>query len=829
MGSSIGGLRLGARDAGTGNYTNLEGRMDETRIWNVTRTQAEIQDNMNRTIPGSTPGLVAYWRLDESSGTNANCETTYNNDGTLTNMTGPPTNWQTSTAPIGNTSIFNVSNDITETSECTVDVFFGSEPEGPGSGRSLAVTQVNQLPNITTGIPADRVSRYWELWSEDPDFDNNFTVSVRFHYDDISVLPVETSLELYRRDDATSTWDLVVGFTVVTDDGGSSTTSDGIGYVELTITEAIAGDFSGQYILAWTNEPPVVSDIPDQSVPEGTPFATINLDDYVADPDNTDDQITWTVAGEDDVTVVITDRVATITANDPDWNGTDIVTFTAMDPEGETDSDPVTFEVTPVNDPPVVGDIPGQEIAEGDSFATISLDGYVSDVEDPVTAMTWTATGQTNVTVDIADRVATITVIDTNWNGSDTITFQAEDTDGGTDSDTAIFTVTPVNDPPVVGDIPGQTVAEGEAFATINLDDYVTDSDNADAEITWSISGVNFISVTITDRVATLTPIDPEWNGADRLYFTATDPDGLEDQVGATFTVTFVNDTPVVSDIPDQTVAEGQSFSQINLNDFVADADDPDSLISWAVIGASGLTVTLADSIVTVTIPDEEWSGSDTLIFTAKDTSGATAMDTAIFTVIGINDVPTLGVPIPDTVIDANQAFSYALDPNTFVDIDPGDSLVLSASMTKGGSTPAWITFDAATWTFSGTPADADSGLVEVIVTATDDSSASVADTFTIRVISYLGISNPLEGVKINLYPNPNQGSFVIESDRFEMKDVVLEIFNERGQLIWNRKITNELGTLNESVELENAANGLYLLRVRNEAGVINKRFIIGH
>ncbi len=28
----------------------------------------------------------------------------------------------------------------------------------------------------------------------------------------------------------------------------------------------------------------------------------------------------------------------------------------------------------------------------------------------------------------------------------------------------------------------------------------------------------------------------------------------------------------------------------------------------------------------------------------------------------------------------------------------------------------------------------------------------------------------------------------VIESERFELKDVVLEIFNEKGQLVWNRK-----------------------------------------
>ncbi|KPL08785.1 MAG: hypothetical protein AMS26_23890 [Bacteroides sp. SM23_62] len=119
--------------------------------------------------------------------------------------------------------------------------------------------------------------------------------------------------------------------------------------------------------------------------------------------------------------------------------------------------------------------------------------------------------------------------------------------------------------------------------------------------------------------------------------------------------------------------------------------------------------------------------------------------------------------------------------------------------------------------------------MVEVVVTATDDSLASVADTFNIEVKSYVGIVNPLAGLEINLYPNPNNGRFIIESERFELKDVVLEIFNEKGQLIWNREIKDEIGTLRESVELNNAADGLYLLRVRNKSGIVNKRFVISY
>jgi hypothetical protein len=729
LSQNIENVRIGALN-NTPNNTNTAGIIEEARIWNRTRTQDEIQGSMNRTIPGSTSGLIGYWRFDESSGTNADCETTYDNDGTLLNMSVPSA-WTTSTASIGENSIFANSTDITETAGCEVDVDFRPSTEGPGDGHSLAVMQVNALPNSVTGLEPNRAQRYWEIWSEDPDFDGNFTADVRFHYDNISGLPNESSLRLFRRDNANDTWSAVTGSTLVTDDGGSSTTGDGIGYVEIAITENTPGDFSGQYILSWgNNEPPVVSNIQGQSVPEGSTFTTINLDDYVADPDNLDSEITWTATGDDDVTVVITNRVATITADDPEWNGTDMVTFTAEDPDGASDSDQVTFEVTAVNDPPVVGDIPDQEIAEGASFATITLDNFVTDIDNDITTITWTATGQSNLSVEITDRVVTITVKDPEWNGSETITFQAEDPDGGTDSDQATFTVTPVNDP------------------------------------------------------------------------------------------------LVVDDILDQTIAEGQNFSQISLDDFVADVDDPDSAITWTVQGDDNVTVNIENRIATITA-DAEWNGSDTLIFTATDTSGASDSDTSIFTITPINDAPTLSKAIPDTSAEAGKAFSFILDPNTFEDIDAEDSLVYRASISMGGGTPAWIAFDASSKTFSGTPADGDRGMVEVIVTVTDDSLASAADTFNIEVKSFVGIDNPLAGLDIKLYPNPNKGIFVIESEMIEWKDAVLEVFNEKGQLIWNREINDETGTLRESVDLSNEADGLYLLRVRNKSGMINKRFVI--
>jgi hypothetical protein len=47
----------------------FNGEIDEFRIWNVARSASEIMSTMNHTLVGNEPGLTAYWKFDETSGT----------------------------------------------------------------------------------------------------------------------------------------------------------------------------------------------------------------------------------------------------------------------------------------------------------------------------------------------------------------------------------------------------------------------------------------------------------------------------------------------------------------------------------------------------------------------------------------------------------------------------------------------------------------------------------------------------------------------------------------------------------------------------------------
>ena len=107
--------------------------------------------------------------------------------------------------------------------------------------------------------------------------------------------------------------------------------------------------------------------------------------------------------------------------------------------------------------------------------------------------------------------------------------------------------------------------------------------------MTWTYIGNTDLIVDITARVATITMPSVDWNGSETITFRATDPGALFDEDAATFTVSADNDAPVVTDIPDQTISEGGTFTTINLDDYVSDVDNTDDQIITFNAGNSTL------------------------------------------------------------------------------------------------------------------------------------------------------------------------------------------------------------------------------------------------
>jgi len=98
------------------------------------------------------------------------------------------------------------------------------------------------------------------------------------------------------------------------------------------------------------------------------------------------------------------------------------------------------------------------------------------------------------------------------------------------------------------------------------------------------------------------------------------------------------------------------------------------------------------------------------------------------------NNAPVVANAIADQAATEDAAFSFQFASNVFADVDAGDTLSYAATLANGDALPSWLSFDPATRTFSGTPANGDVGTVSVRVTAEDGSNAMASDTFNLTV-----------------------------------------------------------------------------------------------
>ena len=108
------------------------------------------------------------------------------------------------------------------------------------------------------------------------------------------------------------------------------------------------------------------------------------------------------------------------------------------------------------------------------------------------------------------------------------------------------------------------------------------------------------------------------------------------------------------------------------------------------------------------------------------------------------NHAPVLSSALPNQTVAEGAPFSFTFSSTTFTDPDPGDSLTYSATMADGSALPSWLSFDALTRTFTGTPPV--SGTVSVQVTANDRYGLSATDSFdiiaTVQNLTLTGTAN---------------------------------------------------------------------------------------
>ena len=131
---------IGATSDGSSAFN---GQIDEVRIWNDVRTDAEINANMFTPLKGNETGLVGYWNFDEGSGTTTTDRSANTNDGSVRNLalSGANSNWVTSP----------FTQDTVSTGVASVIDLGGGDADNDGATQTDTVTpKVSTLPTAGT-------------------------------------------------------------------------------------------------------------------------------------------------------------------------------------------------------------------------------------------------------------------------------------------------------------------------------------------------------------------------------------------------------------------------------------------------------------------------------------------------------------------------------------------------------------------------------------------------------------------------------------------------------------------------------------------------------
>ncbi|MCT7967673.1 DUF4347 domain-containing protein [Laspinema sp. D1] len=251
-------------------------------------------------------------------------------------------------------------------------------------------------------------------------------------------------------------------------------------------------------------------------------------------------------------------------------------------------------------------------------------------------------------------------------------------------------------------------------------------------------------SETITTATYAIAPPGGSWDKADNgTYAIAVEPSGVKDTannlIAATtlgsFTVD-INRAPVVeTEIAPGTATATQPFSfQFPATTFT-DADGDTLTYSATLDNDNPLPSWLSFNPTTRTFsgtPTASHFGSFNIKVTASDGT-ATVSDIFALAVSDVpNTAPVVNEAIADVTANVSAPFNFVIPGNTFSDTD-GNPLTYSATLEDGSPLPSWLSFDATTYTFTGTPTVNNLGNISIKITVSDG-SFSVSDTFILTV-----------------------------------------------------------------------------------------------
>ncbi|MBE3909511.1 tandem-95 repeat protein [Vibrio parahaemolyticus] len=563
--------------------------------------------------------------------------------------------------------------------------------------------------------------------------------------------------------------------------GVDAVNNDELNLKDLTISASVSdgvnptANDSDSLVVNRVNDAPTVENaIADQVLSEDFATYTIDLNEVFKD---TDSSLEFSVSGNNSIQISIVNGVATINPT-ADWNGSEILTFTATDPSGESVSQTVNFTVAPVvdieadstnvvEDTPTIINVLGNDTFEGKD-KVVSLDAE---------------NGSKNGTVIVNnDGTVTYTPND-NYVGKDTFTYIV--TSGGVSESTTVeVNVTPVNDAPVAKD----DIATTQEDTAVTIDVLPNDTDVDGDKLSIQSASVPEAQgkVEIVDGKLVFTPAE-NFNGHAEIIYTVTDGE-LTDEAKVTVTVNPVNDAPTIKvDAVESITEDAVNTDTVVATLTVRDTDTPEDQLTVSLENNSNGYFVLVGDEVKLTqagvdaVNNDELNLKDlTISASVSDGVNPTASDSDSLVVNRVNDAPTVENAIADQVlsedfdtytIDLNEVFKDS-DSSLEFSVSGNDNIQISIVNGVATITPTadWNGSETLTFTATDPSGESVSQTVDFTVAPVVDIEADSADVVedTPTIINVLG-NDTFEGkdkvVSLDAENVPKNGTVIVNND----------------------------------------------------------------
>lgn len=308
-----------------------------------------------------------------------------------------------------------------------------------------------------------------------------------------------------------------------------------------------------------------------------------------------------------------------------------------------------------------------------DTILTIPAAGVLTNDVDtyPGTLTAILVSGVSHGTLNFSTNGSFTYIPNTNYNGSDSFTYQASDGLITGNVATVTINITPVNDPPIAVNDTVTTLED--TSVTINV--LANDSD---------VEGpLAVISVTTTNGTAAVVGTDVVYTPATNFYGTAvlnyTISDGTNSATARiTVTVTPVNDPPIARDDYASTLEDTSVTIKVTMND----TDPENTRLTLVSAFTTNGAVVISSGTNIIFTPSTNYYG--TVVFSYTTTDGTnTASANVTVTVNPVNDAPFAANYSTNTLEDTSVTIDVLAN-----DTDPEDTpLIVTSAVSTNGTT----------------------------------------------------------------------------------------------------------------------------------------------